>query len=310
VQWLIRYTSQVGLDILFRVLHHRAVPTLLTLPQLSATARLVDKYQCVRVFSGLSNFWLDRHVRGIGADRTLPEYLGIAAAFVHGDIEAAVMLGVVMSTGRMNAATCEERIKATALGDLVHTEYCSGYAFFDFITLLPKTTGYMDRYRERVNLLFATRIGNLAAGLEKFRPAEELEVFPDHSENELSRHTEMVTSAFYRALSDAGTILASVDSTEMPLLQQTSRLYKLAKSFSADSRTNLEAGENNAEDQDCDACDFVTSFDDKVFEVFMGCIGCRSGLRSLGGAARKYCYVKLAHRFPDGNRCSEHISTY
>jgi len=107
-----------------------------TLPELAATARLVDKYHCHDAFRPTASKWLLQHLCGIGCAKTLPEYLGIAIAFRTPALEATVAFGIAITTGGAveaygNASRSQQRIQDTMLADLVPAEYGGKRRFYE-----------------------------------------------------------------------------------------------------------------------------------------------------------------------------------
>ncbi|KAK5162773.1 uncharacterized protein LTR77_011204 [Saxophila tyrrhenica] len=262
-----------GLAILFGVLHYTTDHDTVTLPELAATSRLVDKYQCQNAFRHVSGHWLEDHLRGEGTAKELPEYLGIAVAFGQPKFEGTVVMGIALTTGKKtNTSTVEERIKDTMLVDLVSTE-------------LSKD---MELFRESWNAAWTRLQPGLISTLYLEPPPLALRGSAagskkDASNQEATKHGAAILSAFCRALHNA-----VQQKSEYSLLHRALSITKIAKPTLDAPEPCLPAWCS------CNACMARRGFSAHCFELFMSVVGRHPGRTSSDLSNGNYVFSSTA----------------
>ncbi|KAK5162772.1 uncharacterized protein LTR77_011203 [Saxophila tyrrhenica] len=215
-----------GLDVVFKVLHHKAGTDNLPLPILAATARLVDKYQMQEVFHAHSLRWLYQHLRGSGTSKTLPEYLGIAFGFRLPAVQAIIAFGMATITGFLasaygNASCAASSIRNTECADLVPYGHCER----------------IDDYREYLSTVWTHELMKLVEPMTmKDRQAAKYGSKPlgrrpesplvQHCNLDPCLHDRLLVPHFYQCISNFR--VTGTENDPYPLLYHATRLNDLA----------------------------------------------------------------------------------
>lgn len=255
----VSYNIQIHSDrlprfkLLFDILHMKALPRAVPLPELIELASIVEEYQCAHACRFQTENWMKEGLSGYRKD--LVEYLGLAMAFRSHDVFNTVSIGLALTN----------RFKKTGIDRTQEGFYASvAVPKTAFGNLVPeKTIDAINKLTQDYTRQLLDAISDLPKEL-----AEKFEIHgiceEGHSYLTYCEHDQEVLGTYYACLNQNGLIRPNGQSV-------LAMMHSLTVTEDA-------VGRSKDEDEGCTACAFAMSLEEKFFTIVKNVLHSRPGL--------------------------------